>query len=100
MTKDQISLLLFLETQIVDKSGRVDGECMNDEDRLQAKKWNDEEFISFGRITSENCKPSGSLWVTFSDRAWEIAHQERRKRGTKCIENKTYQTTEEKRNMP
>jgi len=97
MTKNQISLLLFMETQIVNHSGRVGGIHMNGEDFAQAQKWHEENFISFGRIAYQDCNSYGSMWVTFSDEAWKKAHQARRVRGERSLKDKSYQTTTEKR---
>lgn len=95
--KDKTSLLLFLETQIVDHSGRVGGIHMNHQDFQQAHKWHEENFIGFGQIISRDCNDYGSMWVTFSDAAWEKAHHARRARGERSIKNRPYETTAEKR---
>ena len=97
MTKNQLSLLLYLETRLVDHSGRVDSEQMNDKEIRQADRWNNNGLIGFGRIASEDCSKYGSLWVTFSDEAWKLAHTERRARAAQLAEKRTYQTTAEKR---
>lgn len=97
MTKDQLTLILFLETQVVDHAGRVNGIHMNKADFEQCRKWNDEHFIGFGRIASDDINSNGSHWVTFSDKAWFIAHEQRRARGARLLKQRTYRTTEEKR---
>lgn len=97
LTRDQSSLLLYLETRLVDHDGRVCGEHMNCSDSEQAKDWSDSGYIKYGRIASEDCTRSGSMWVTFSDEAWKDAHRERRARSERCLKNKGYRTTDEKR---
>lgn len=95
MSKDEKSLLLFFECRIVDKGGRVNSAHMNNADRNIANRWADEKFIRFGRIAIEDCDADGSLWVTFSDEAWETAHKLRRDRGERMLRNRSFRTTEE-----
>lgn len=95
-TKDQRLLLLYLETCIVDKAGRVNQIHMNDKDTEQAEAWNEAGFIGYGRIIFKDCTKNGSSWVTFSDSAWETAHRERRARGERMIAGRPYMTTAEK----
>lgn len=100
LTKNQRTLLLYLETRLVDHGGRVAGEHMNAEDAEQAKAWNESGYIGYGRIASEHCNRYGALWVTFSDQAWEDAHRERRARAERLLKKRTYVTTAEKRAAP
>lgn len=95
--RDQSSLIMFLETCIVDKWGRVNTKHMNSEDMEQAFIWNEASFIGFGRICAADCTKNGASWVTFSDSAWEAAHRERRARGDRVIAKRRYMTTAEKR---
>lgn len=91
-TKDERSLLLFLETQIVDHCGQVASDSMNESDREIAKRWAKDGLIAFGRrradeITGERGRGSRRAhWVQFSDKAWTIAHQLRRERGERHVE--------------
>jgi|TARA_Y100000310_G_scaffold213229_1_gene214132 hypothetical protein len=96
LNKDQLSLLLYLETRLVDHSGRVDARHMNREDIECAEKWNSSGFIEFGRIITEHCNKYGSHWVTFSDDAWNAAHLERRARALRLQGKRDYMTTAEK----
>ena len=96
-TKEQRSLLLYLEARSVDNSGRVDGQHMNGDDFEQAAAWHDAGFIGFGRIASEDCSEYGSYWVTLSDAAWEAAHRERRASAERMLAKRNYRTTAEKR---
>ena len=50
MSKEELSLLLFLETEAVDYGGRVDTKHLKNNDVDILKQWNKEDFISFGRI--------------------------------------------------
>lgn len=97
-TRDERRLLLYLETRIVDHSGRVNAAHMNRDDFEIVKRWDSEGFVGFGRIASEDCNSDGAHWVSFSDDAWETAHKERRARGDRLMASRRYMTTEEKRN--
>lgn len=86
MTSDERSLLLYLETRVVDHGGLVDIIHMNKEDMNIAEKWNKEEFAKFGRIrfrsiTKEKGRTSCvSHWCELSEEAWNLAHAERKAR--------------------
>lgn len=92
----EASLLLYLETCMVDNRGRVDQLRLNDEDRATIDLWNGSGFISFGRIVAKDVSPRGSSWVTLSDEAWLLAHEHRRARAERGQKNRGYQTTDEK----
>ena len=79
MKKDELSLLLFLETQAVDHCGRVFGQSMNADDFETAKMWNKEGFIVFARLKLAEIRNDGRThYVELSPRAWKAAHAERR----------------------
>lgn len=82
MTKDERSLLLYLETRAVDYGGKVDTRHMNKEDMELAKQWNQEGFVRFGRIKFHDIDTftKSTHWCEFSDEAWELAHKEKRAR--------------------
>lgn len=85
MTRDERSLLLYLETRAVDFGGKVDVRHMNKEDMDMAKRWNSEGFLKFGRIKFHDIlsKQSGTHWCELSDEAWALAQQERKARYTR-----------------
>lgn len=95
-TKDQKSLVLYLETRIVDHSGRVDARHMNEDDFEQAEAWARAGFIGFGRIIAKDATAGGAHWARFTDEAWAAAHGERRAKADRTRTKRTYQTTEEK----
>lgn len=82
MTNEEKSLILYLEFCLVDNSGCVCDAEMNASDFEIAQRWSDEGLIGFGRI--QMCENVDSElrtrrhWVTFSPKAWELAHAERR----------------------
>jgi len=97
-TRDEKSQLLYLETRLVDYSGRVDTRKMNKTDHDTMENWKKEGFVSYGRICHADVTDGGTMWCQFSDEAWQYAHQARKNRATASWNNRTWQTTEEYRN--
>ena len=95
MSRDERSLLLFLETRQVDYGGRVNLQHMNKEDMEIAKKWDDEKFIGFGRIVVRNINLDGSSWCKLSEEAFKLAHKERKARAKRMWENRTWISTKD-----
>jgi hypothetical protein len=84
LTKDQKSLLLYLEVRIVDHRGLVDTSKMSSTDAEQAQTWYREGFIDFGRLPARlvfGGSITATHYVVFSDDAWKQAHKLRRERG-------------------
>lgn len=89
MNRIKESLLLYLESRIVDQCGLVDPRRMNTEDFEIAREWNKRGFIVFRRIPFKKIeqlrmqKPSdhSTSYVKFSKEAWNITHRLRRIRG-------------------
>ncbi len=96
-TRDQKSLILFLETRVVDYAGRVRIAHMSPDDSIQAKVWAKAGFIGFGRIVHQDINRDGTHWVTFTDEAWDAAHRERQAKGKRTRQKRSYQTTQEAR---
>jgi len=90
MTKDERSLLLYLETRAVDYGGKVDVRHMNKEDMDIAKGWNTMGFLKFGRIKFHDITHNMSHWCELSDEAWAIAHEERRARYERLAPQQTF----------
>ena len=97
MIKHEISLLLFFECRAVDHSGRIKTSYMNAEDIKIAERWNEEGFVSFGQIASEDLNEFGSHWCHLSDEAWRVAAAERKARAGRLWIKRNWKTTEEKR---
>lgn len=98
MTRDERSLLLFLETRAVDHGGLVDVKHMSSEDMKIAEKWTDEGFLSFGRVCSADIQNSVSKcthWVELSGVAFTLAHAERFARAKRMREKRTWEKTAE-----
>jgi hypothetical protein len=89
MTRDEKSLLLFLETRAVDHSGRVDTVYMNADDLVIAKRWNEEQFIDFGRYFASDITAGrtyrSSNYVRLSGAAWQTVAKLRRERAERTI---------------
>lgn len=99
MTRDEKSLLLFLETRQVDYGGRVNTQHMNSDDMEIATKWNKSGFVGFGRIVIRNHNSDGTNWCKLSQEAFKIAHKLRKERADRMWQNKTWLSTEESREM-
>lgn len=94
MSKDERSLLLYIETVAVDNGGLIDNRKINDVDRKILKKWNDEEFIYWSRITWESLQKLvnhyTSTLVRLSKDAWKLAHEERIERSMRMSSKAPY----------
>ena len=97
MTKDERSLLLFMESCAVEKSGRVKAVHMNADDLKTAEQWNKEGFVKFGRIALEDISEFGSNWCRLSEEAWQLAFAERKDRANRIWDKRLWKTTAEKR---
>lgn len=97
MTKDEKSLLLFLETCAVDRGGRVDTRRMNSTDRNIVDGWTILQFVRFGRICYADLSPDSdtSDWVHLSEEAFRLAHEERKARAERMWDKRSWRTTEE-----
>lgn len=88
MTKNARSLLLYFETRLVDNDGKVAGCRMNDDDHDIAKRMVFNKLIEFGRLPFKLIKSSifgDTHMVRFSEKAWELAHAERKTRSKRTL---------------
>lgn len=97
LSKNEKSLLMYLESRLVDHYGRVDMQRVNEDERKIIEKWSDGGFIKFGRIALKDAKRDGACWVQFTDQAWTVAHFARREMADRLWEHRGYMTTDEKR---
>lgn len=97
MNKSEKSLLLFLETCCVDRSGGVDLKYMSKEDLEMALDWDKSGFVSFKRIASEFLpRPSGSTYdCHLSDKAWNICFKVRRERAERMYGLRSWRNIQE-----
>jgi len=86
LTKAEKSILLYAETCMVDGGGLLESRRMNGEDFVALGKYQTQSVLKFGRIpfraieAAKSYRREPTHWVTFTDRAWEIAHALRRQR--------------------
>ena len=84
MTRDEMRLLLYFETQASEYGGTLESVRMNADDFELAKRWHAAGFIQFGRIAFNDIKRDSGVtrdhWVVLSEEAWKLAHAERRAR--------------------
>lgn len=103
MTRQQLSLLLYLESRGVNHGGAVALVHMNEDDIKQAEAWNGLGLIQFGRITSRDIRArvpthrTSTHWVKLSPQAQTIAAAERAARAERGWKARTWRTTAEKR---
>lgn len=101
MSRDQKSLLLFLEACAVDQGGAVNTAHMSKKDMGQAERWAKKGFIEWGRISMKHWRTpnqrSRSCWVRLSPEAWTAAHKERGERAERMWKVRSWKTTKEVR---
>ena len=98
LTANELNLLLYLETCLVDATGMVDQMKLNDEDRKIMGKWNASGFVLSGRLRYAEIdslyiknvpgRRQITHWVRFTDSAWAAAHQERLDRANRCLKKR------------
>lgn len=95
LTKEEKSLLLYMETQAVDYGGKLEAVRMNADDFEIAKRWNESGFVLFGRIAANDIQTRGGItrthWCVLSEDAWATAHAERRARCQRLMDKLTVQ---------
>lgn len=100
MTRNEISLLLYLETCAVDHCGRIDVRRLNEDDLRILRRWDSVRrnwLVRSGRIVAADCHASESMWCRLSRRAFRLAHAERLARAERFWRRKGYETTDEAR---
>lgn len=101
LTREELSLLLYLESRAVDNCGRVDAAHMNVPDHTIVKHWAANGFVEFGRIVSRDIAIRGAdrstHWVRLSKNAWVMAHAGRHAKADRAWVKRRYQTTAEAR---
>jgi hypothetical protein len=95
LTREEKSLLLYMETQAVDYGGKLEAVRMNSDDFAIAKRWNETGFVQFGRIAFHDITKLAGVardhWCVLSEEAWAVAHAERRARCQRLMEKLTVQ---------
>ena len=103
MSKDERSLLLYLETCAVDHGGLVDSRRMNGDDFKKAREWSEYHFIDFGRVLYADIESRGTNhfthWVDMSLHAFVLAHRERVARAERMWRKRTWRKTSEKNSV-
>lgn len=103
MSRNDKSLLLYLETCAVDYGGLVEARRMNAEDLATMERWNESGFVVSGRVSSddlrrwENHTRRPTRWCELSEQAWQAAHAERRARYRRLMEKRDWTKTAELR---
>jgi len=95
LTRDERSILLYLEACLVDQLGRAEGQRMNEDDFKAIEILKKKGLIKgFGRIKYRAVQklrygPSAKVytnWVRLTDKGWKVVHQLRKERSDRMIE--------------
>lgn len=86
LTKVQRGILLYAETCLVDQGGLLQGVRMNAVDHEALTEFAALGILQYGRIPfktietlAHNSAGPYTHWITFTDAAWALAHQLRRR---------------------
>lgn len=89
LTKDQKSMLTYIETCVVDHGGTLEAARMNAADHEAMKDLKSLKLIDHGRMPSEFLRVHGARkcahWAVLTDAGWEVAHKLRRERAERAI---------------
>lgn len=99
MSRDEKSLLLYIETRCADYGGKLDDRQMNAVDLSLLKSWGAEGFVEYGRIASiyVGASSPNTKWCRLSDEAWRLAHECRKARFATSEAQRQWETTAEYR---
>lgn len=94
MSRDERSLLLYIETCATDEAGLIDSRKVNEDDIEILKEWDETGFISYSRLTWNSIQKLSSHYHTsrvfLSEDAWKLAHEERRARNKRMSGKSPY----------
>lgn len=99
LTRDEISLLLYAESCMVDYGGLYQFERTNEADRKIMDRWRKDGFMDHGRVASECLRPHVSLWLRLSPEGVAMAQELRRRRIERGWNGRKWYSTAEKREM-
>ncbi len=94
-TREELSLLLYVESVAVEKSGRLNLRAINAQDSRTLDAWKADGFIEYGRIRAADINSDGAMWVKLSEEAWAAASAERRARAVRKWRDRNFKTTDE-----
>jgi len=97
LTKDEKSLLLFLENAYVEHAGVYDPRCINDCDRAIMDRWKSDGIIDHGRVAFDDVTPKRAAWCKLSAATMDVAHKLRTERAERMWTARKWRTTAEKR---
>lgn len=96
-TRDELSLLLYLESCAVDFACAIDSRKMNAEDEAILTEWCEIGFAASGRVSSEFLTARLQRWAKLSDEGMALAQTARLERAKNGWAKRHWTTTEEKR---
>lgn len=87
LTKEEKSLILYIETRAVDHDSMIDTKQINATDEQILKKYHNEGWIKYGRVHSNHAIKTGKgMYVLLSDELFEIAAELRKQRAKRGME--------------
>ena len=93
LNRNEVNLLLYVETCLVDSRGNIESARMNEADWKIMDDWKEKALIDFGRRPFNDIRnrPVGTTakthWVRFTVQAWQLAHKCRRERAERYVVN-------------
>ena len=77
LSRDEQSILLYMECCLVDQGGILEGVRMNSDDHANIAKFKAAGLIDSGRVPARllSKQPGSTNWVTFTPEAWTLVSQ-------------------------
>lgn len=87
LTRDQKSIILYVEARCVDHDGLLRGEQMNSDDHANLKAFQESGHLTYGRVPAMMLPQlrGQTHWATLNDAGWELAHSLRKERGGRIV---------------
>jgi hypothetical protein len=102
LSRPERKILLYIEAQLVDGIGRLEGRRMNNEDLEAIESLIKKGFVDkFGRLPWKvvafyaGTKFRPTHYVRLTDEGWKVAHQLRKERSERLISNQKERLVEE-----
>lgn len=82
LTRDQQSIILYVEARCVDHDGLLRGAQLNADDHVNLQAFQESGHLTYGRVPAAMLsKLDGTThWATLTDRGWALAHELRKGR--------------------
>jgi hypothetical protein len=96
LSREERSLLLFVETCAVDHAGAMSSKHLSSDDQKLLDRWNETGFVQSGRICFKDAERiKRGQWCELSEDAWLLSRQERRERAERLLSSRRWHRTVE-----